>query len=145
MEAVASGRNVTSSPFLSGKVYISFSTISVSSPILRLKSSVRSIMGIRISLKPKSSNIDRAILSISCHTSTSPGRMSLNPLINCIIRLDQSSRRLRQVDILLSSVFEFKNLLIYPNLSCVVNINICFRDIYFPLDTHGSIAYVFIP
>ncbi len=45
--AVASGRSVTLSPFRSSNVYISFSTMSVSSPIERLKSSVRSSTGRR--------------------------------------------------------------------------------------------------
>ena len=46
--AGASGRKVTIEPLRSSKVYISFCTMSVVSPIERLKSSVRSIAGIRI-------------------------------------------------------------------------------------------------
>jgi len=49
MPAVASGRSVSESPPRSSKVYISFSTMSVSSPIERLNSSVRSSSGRRIS------------------------------------------------------------------------------------------------
>ena len=45
--AVASGRSVTLSPSRSSNVYISFETMSVSSPIERLKSSVRSSTGRR--------------------------------------------------------------------------------------------------
>jgi hypothetical protein len=47
--AVASGRKVRLSPPWSVKLYISFSTTSVNSPIARLKSSVCSTMGTRIS------------------------------------------------------------------------------------------------
>ncbi len=48
-EAVASGRSVRLSPPRSSKVYISFSTMSVPSPIPRTNSSVRSKSGVRIS------------------------------------------------------------------------------------------------
>jgi hypothetical protein len=47
--AVASGRSVRLSPLWSLKVYISFSTTSVNSPIARLKRLVCSTMGTRIS------------------------------------------------------------------------------------------------
>ena len=47
--AVHSGRSVRLSPLRSSKVYISFSTMSVTSPIERRNSSVRSTMGGRIS------------------------------------------------------------------------------------------------
>ncbi len=50
--AVPSGRRVREVPPLSVKVYISFSTMSVASPIERQKSSVFSTTGTRISLKP---------------------------------------------------------------------------------------------
>ncbi len=50
--AVPSGRNVNELPLLSAKVYISFSTMSVVSPIERQNSSVFSITGTRISEKP---------------------------------------------------------------------------------------------
>ncbi len=50
--AVASGRNERLSPLRSGNVYISFSTMSVTSPMLRAKSSVRSTTGVRISPNP---------------------------------------------------------------------------------------------
>ncbi len=49
MPAVTSGRSVRLSPPLSLKVYISFSTMSVNSPMERLKSSVCSTTGTRIS------------------------------------------------------------------------------------------------
>ncbi len=49
MPAVASGRSVRLSPPMSVKVYISFSTTSVYSPMARLNSSVCSTMGTRIS------------------------------------------------------------------------------------------------
>ncbi len=49
MPAVASGRSVSESSPRSRNVYISFSTMSVNSPIERLKSSVRSSSGSRIS------------------------------------------------------------------------------------------------
>jgi hypothetical protein len=49
MPAVASGRSVRLSPPRSTKVYISLPTTSVCSPIARLKSSVRSRTGTRIS------------------------------------------------------------------------------------------------
>ncbi len=52
MPAVASGRNVRLSPPWSVKVYISFSTTSVYSPMARLKSSVCSTIGTRISSYP---------------------------------------------------------------------------------------------
>ena len=44
-DAVASGRRVIRSPLRSGKVYISFSTISVVSPTPLIKSDVSSRMG----------------------------------------------------------------------------------------------------
>ncbi len=47
--AVASGRSVSERPSRSGKVYISFETMSVSAPIPRAKSSVPSNTGVRIS------------------------------------------------------------------------------------------------
>jgi hypothetical protein len=47
--AVPSGRRLRLSPLLSGKLYISFSTMSVTSPMERLKSSVTSTRGVRIS------------------------------------------------------------------------------------------------
>ena len=47
--AVPSGRRVRLSPLRSVKVYISFSTMSVTSPMDRAKSSVRSTMGSRTS------------------------------------------------------------------------------------------------
>ena len=47
--AVFSGRSDRLSPLRSAKVYISFSTMSVTSPIERLNSSVRSSSGVRIS------------------------------------------------------------------------------------------------
>ncbi len=47
--AVASGRRLRLSPLRSVKVYISFSTMSVTSPMERLNSSVRSTMGTRSS------------------------------------------------------------------------------------------------
>ena len=50
--AVASGRNVIDIPLRSSKVYISFSTMSVTSPIERLNNSVRSTTGTRISWYP---------------------------------------------------------------------------------------------
>ncbi len=46
--AVPSGRRVRESPLRSSKVYISFSTISVTSPMERLNSSVASTIGMRI-------------------------------------------------------------------------------------------------
>ena len=49
MPAVASGRSVRLSPPWSVKVYISFSTTSVYSPMARLNSSVCSTTGTRIS------------------------------------------------------------------------------------------------
>ena len=49
MPAVASGRSVRLSPPMSWKVYISFSTMSVYSPIERLNSSVCSTIGTRTS------------------------------------------------------------------------------------------------
>ena len=49
VEAVASGRSVRLSPFNSStKLYISFSTISVASPIARRKSAVCSSSGVRM-------------------------------------------------------------------------------------------------
>ena len=47
--AVPSGRRVRLSPLRSSKLYISFSTMSVTSPIDRLKNSVASSSGSRIS------------------------------------------------------------------------------------------------
>ena len=49
MPAVASGRSVSDEPSRSSKVYISFVTMSVSSPMPRAKSSVSSKTGVRIS------------------------------------------------------------------------------------------------
>ena len=50
--AVPSGRRVSELPLLSSKVYISFSTMSVLSPMERQKSSVFSTTGTRISENP---------------------------------------------------------------------------------------------
>ena len=47
-EAVPSGRRVSESPLRSAKVYISFSTMSVTSPMERLNRSVNSTIGMRI-------------------------------------------------------------------------------------------------
>ena len=77
--AVASGRRVRSWPFLSSKVYISFSTMSVCSPIPRAKTSVLSSMGVLISSRPQPSNIRLAVSSILCRFLASSGSMSLNP------------------------------------------------------------------
>ena len=49
MLGVASGRSVTRSPPLSVKLYISFWTMSVVSPVPLANSSSRSITGVRIS------------------------------------------------------------------------------------------------
>jgi hypothetical protein len=51
--AVPSGRRVSWSPFIeSSKEYISFSTMSVTSPMARLNSAVSSTIGVRICWKP---------------------------------------------------------------------------------------------
>jgi hypothetical protein len=48
VEAVASGRSVSASPFSSStKLYISFSTMSVASPMARRNSAVGSSNGVR--------------------------------------------------------------------------------------------------
>jgi len=88
-EAVASGRIVRDSSPRSTKVYISFSTMSVVSPMERLKSSVFSRMGRTISRNPKFPNISRALPSTNCHFSDSPGRMSLNPRTAVMIFMAQ--------------------------------------------------------
>ncbi len=75
-EAVASGRSVTASPARSRKVYISFWTMSVTSPMPRAKSSVRSKTGRRISSYPYASNTRRAVRSTRSHFAASAGRMS---------------------------------------------------------------------
>jgi hypothetical protein len=87
MEAVASGLNVSLSPLRSAKVYISFSTISVASPILRAKRAVFSRTGILISLNPNDSNRLAASFSMVCHRRICSGRISLNPRMVCIIML----------------------------------------------------------
>ncbi len=79
--AVPSGRMVTLFPPLSEKVYISFSTMSLVSPMEREKSSVFSMIGTRISEKPLRSNTRRAVCSMNCHLPDSSGRISLQPLI----------------------------------------------------------------
>ncbi len=56
---------------LSTKEYISFSTISVASPMERQNSSVFSRIGTLISEKPYSSKILLAVFSMCCHFSTS--------------------------------------------------------------------------
>src|SRR5438128_8326104 len=53
--------------------------MSVVSPMLRAKSSVRSKIGRRISSYPYESNTSRAIRSTRRHFSPSPGRMSCTP------------------------------------------------------------------
>ena len=78
--AVASGRMVSESPLRSAKVYISLETMSVSSPMDRANNSVRSKMGVRISLKPKALNTSRAVASIKRHLGASGGSRSFMPL-----------------------------------------------------------------
>src|SRR5262249_25447530 len=79
MLGVASGRSVTRSPPLSVKLYISFCTMSVDSPVPLAKSSSCSMIGVRTSTYPYRSHQSRAVRSTSCHFSTSPGRMSRVP------------------------------------------------------------------
>ena len=67
MPAVPSGRRVIERLPLSKKVYISFCTTSVVSPTERLKSSVCSKVGTRISWKPYSRAISIARPSTYCH------------------------------------------------------------------------------
>src|SRR3990172_9473406 len=66
-------------PARSGKVYISFSTMSVVSPILLMKMSVGSMIGGLISWKPYTEKTSRASDSALCHRYTSGGRMSWTP------------------------------------------------------------------
>ena len=80
-EAVASGRMLTEEPDLSVKVYICFSTTSVSSPMPRRKSSVRSRTGVLSSTYPKSRKIFRAVSSTNLHLGISRGRISFIPRI----------------------------------------------------------------
>src|SRR2546421_9462196 len=79
MPAVASGRSVRLSPPWSVKVYISFSTTSVNSPMARLKSSVCSTTGTRISSYPYSVSSSRALASRCCQVPIWAGSTSFIP------------------------------------------------------------------
>ena len=92
--AVASGRKLIKSPASavasddvdrSGKLYISFETISVSPPTERANNEVSSNIGSRISRKLYDSKTSRADCSNQFHKVESGGRMSRVPLIarNC--------------------------------------------------------------
>jgi hypothetical protein len=79
--AVASGRMVRERPLRSAKVYISFCTTSVSSPMERAKSSVFSRMGTRTSWQPYVAKTWRARFSIRVWTVLSGLKRSEKPLI----------------------------------------------------------------
>src|SRR5215831_17497606 len=83
-EAVPSGRRVRDDSSRSVKVYISFSTISVVSPIARANNSVFSITGRMISANPYVAKEVRACDSSACHKALSSGRISRNPLTAAI-------------------------------------------------------------
>ena len=90
-DAVASGRRVRYSFPRSRNVYISFSTMSVVSPIPLANNSVFSSMGILISRIPKLANISRALFSTKLHFPVSPGRISLNPRTAVIFSISFTS------------------------------------------------------
>ena len=73
-----SGRRVIDLSLFS-KVYISLFTISVVSPTPREKSSVTSIIGVLISLKPYLEKTSSAFCSMKCHISIFCGKMSFVP------------------------------------------------------------------
>jgi len=68
------------------KVYISFSTMSVVSPIPRANSSVTSKMGSRSSSKPYRSKMAALSRSTRCHRWISSGRMSRVPRTQVIMK-----------------------------------------------------------
>ena len=65
-EAVPSGLRERLLPALSSKVYISLSTMSVDSPMLRVNTSVCSMTGGRNSSNPYARNTSEADFSICC-------------------------------------------------------------------------------
>ncbi|MDH6151054.1 hypothetical protein OKW46_004979 [Paraburkholderia sp. WSM4179] len=78
--AVFSGRIVRFSPFnASVKLYISFSTMSVTSPIPRVNSCVCSTIGVRIFWYPYERSIDLTVVSKNSQSPASCGRMSFMP------------------------------------------------------------------
>ncbi len=83
--AVFSGRSVSDCDFSlaararSSHVYISFETMSVSSPTLRANSDVSSNTGVRISPKLYRANTRRAVSSIRFHSAVSEGSKSRVP------------------------------------------------------------------
>jgi hypothetical protein len=83
--AVASGRSVSDVPSRSTNEYISFSTMSVVSPIERAKSSVRSTIGRPISSKPYRPKTRAAASSRRRHRRVSSGRTSRKPLTALIV------------------------------------------------------------
>src|SRR5262245_49203578 len=79
-DAVPSGRRLTERPSRSSKMYICFSTTSVTSPTERTNSNVYSSTGVRSSRYANASSTSRARCSRNCHFDTSGGRMSFMPL-----------------------------------------------------------------
>src|SRR5262245_36980166 len=84
-EAVPSGRNVREESSRSMKVYISFSTMSVASPIARANNSVFSMTGRIISENPYAEKTVCTSEMTVCHKADSSGKMSRKPLTAAIV------------------------------------------------------------